>query len=622
MRVADFTDNIGINTHMPFLWSSYANYKNVIADLKYLGIDMVRDSVPNGDSGANFKYLAEAGIKFDLGIKNDGADFYNVMNRLEAFVKAYPDSVVAVEGPNEVTQASGVKFAGKSGLDGAAAVQKALYSYVNSHASLSGIDVFDLTGVNGQVTAADVENVHVYPDYGKQPNDRYTIVANTLNNYAGNTPTVFTETGYYTYPSLGSGGVDEKTQAKYLVNALFDSVRFGIDKVFLYELLDEGGSSDTNFRHHYGLFDENNKAKASAVAVHNLTTILNDTGATAETFRAGTLDYKIDNLPTTGHSLLFEKSNGAYDIAIWNEATIWNNTTHTAIAATKTPITVDLGGTFDVKVFDVISSSSPVQSLKGVDHLTLNLGDNSLIVEVTPTSGGTTGTGSAPVATTPAATPAVDDAVATPATGTSAMKLVGTSGNDTLTAGSANDHMAGGAGNDTLSGNDGNDTLKGDAGNDILKGGNGADNLQGATGSDTLYGDAGKDVLSGGGGDLDKLYGGADGDTFILRGDFASGHATVGGRGVVEHTVVADLNFGDGDRLQFTRYVADGGVDLAKAAGIGANVTSEATLQKLAAFVEGQHANDVSATSNGTVLFLHDASGGLHAIEFSGFDLM
>ncbi|WP_243389926.1 calcium-binding protein [Arboricoccus pini] len=550
---------------------------------------MVRDSVPNGDSGANYKYLVEDGIQFDLGIKNDGADFQNVMNRLVDFVETYPDAVIGIEGPNEV-DLSGVDFGGKTGVEGGIAMQKALYSYVNSSDVLKDIPVYDLTGANGKVYAADIEAVHVYPGYGKQPNDRLTIVADSLDSYVGSTPIAFTELGYYTAPTLSTGGVDESTQAKYLINSIFDSVRFGIDQIFLYELLDEGGSSDTKYSHHYGLFDDDNNAKASAVAVHNLTTILADDGSTAESFKTGTLDYTISDMPTSGHSLLFEKSDGSYDIALWNEVTIWNNSTHTSVQATATAITLTFDDYYDVSYYNIINSSKATATYEHVNELTISLGDSALILELTKSS----------------------DA---------ALKLVGTSGDDTITGAGGDDNLAGRAGNDTIKGGAGNDRLSGDGGNDTLYGGDGNDTLMGGAGNDTLYGEAGNDTLTGGGGQYDKLSGGAGADTFILRGDVTSTTATLSGHQIVDRTIISDLNFTQGDRVQLQYFYDDQGVSLIKAAGIGASITSTAGLQKLVDFIASENSNDVIQANGNTTIFLHDSSGHEHAIQFTGYDL-
>ncbi len=93
---------------------------------------------------------------------------------------------------------------------------------------------------------------------------------------------VLTEAGYYSLPGGGSwGGVDLTTQAKpRLLNLLFDAAKLGVSRTYLYQLLDAyPDPSNTDMEKHFGLFDINNKPKPVAAAIHNLTTILADSGS-------------------------------------------------------------------------------------------------------------------------------------------------------------------------------------------------------------------------------------------------------------------------------------------------------------------------------------------------------
>jgi Ca2+-binding RTX toxin-like protein len=65
-------------------------------------------------------------------------------------------------------------------------------------------------------------------------------------------------------------------------------------------------------------------------------------------------------------------------------------------------------------------------------------------------------------------------------TPSTAMSIVGGSGNDSITAGAAADSITGGNGNDTIIGNAGNDTIIGGLGIDSLVGGDGTDTISAA----------------------------------------------------------------------------------------------------------------------------------------------
>ncbi len=124
--------------------------------------------------------------------------------------------------------------------------------------------------------------------------------------------------------------------------------------------------------------------------------------------------------------------------------------------------------------------------------------------------------------------------------------MYGQSGNDDLGGGDGNDLLRGGRhddflqgmdGQDRLVGDDGNDRIYGGADNDILLGNAGNDHLDGQSGADQLYGQADHDLLRGGadddllwggegtdslfgghGNDIDRLWGEAGDDRFLLQG--------------------------------------------------------------------------------------------------------
>lgn len=108
---------------------------------------------------------------------------------------------------------------------------------------------------------------------------------------------------------------------------------------------------------------------------------------------------------------------------------------------------------------------------------------------------------------------------------TSAVTLVGGTGDDTLTGGTADDRLNGQAGNDVVSGQTGNDSLLGGAGRDRLDGGDGNDRLLAQGNCDTLIGSGGSDLLSGGIG-TDRLSASGDVDMTLTDGQLIIGGDT------------------------------------------------------------------------------------------------
>ncbi|MBX4865093.1 calcium-binding protein [Rhizobium sophorae] len=544
VRINDIIRSFGIDTHIDYTDGKYSNVGEVVKALDYLGLDTVRDHAPNSASDPNGQThlgdAAEAGVQFVFSAQRE-VDPATVAQRLHAFVQAHPGSVVGIEGPNEVNNWP-VSYHGLSGQAAALAYQKDLSAAVNADPLLKNIPVLGFTGYT-VASASDYTTIHTYAKDGDQPYSWLSREAGVQRAADPGKPLAITETGYHTSLTAdtngGWEGVSEATQAKLLLNTLMDGAALGSKQTFIYELLDAySDPQGANQEKHFGLFRLDYSAKPAATAIHNLTEILADDGAAKASFSAGTLNYSIDGLPSSARSLLTEKSDGSYQIIIWNEPDIWNQTTDTAIQAATTAVKVNLGASFgSVKVFDPVTGTTAIKSLSNVSSLTLDVLDHPVIIDIER------GSTSTPPSTN---------------------HLYGGTGNDTFTVTNANqivDESRGG-GTDTVkasisfsladtahaigtienltltgtanlsaTGNNTANVLTGNDGNNFLNGGKGNDRLVGALGNDKLMGKTGADVLTGGGG----------GDSFVF--DVKPSNTSV--------DKIVDFSSAAGDKLVF-----------------------------------------------------------------------
>src|SRR5205814_5887639 len=114
-------------------------------------------------------------------------------------------------------------------------------------------------------------------------------------------PRVTTETG----TTIG-GPVTEEIHALNLLTLYLDQFKRGWSYTGVYLLrdrVDEGGNQQ------FGFYRPDYTPRKAAVYLHNLTTILADTGMQA---RAGALEYSITNEPEAVHDTLIQKSNGQF----------------------------------------------------------------------------------------------------------------------------------------------------------------------------------------------------------------------------------------------------------------------------------------------------------------------
>jgi serralysin len=116
--------------------------------------------------------------------------------------------------------------------------------------------------------------------------------------------------------------------------------------------------------------------------MHNFTTPLKDTEANAGTFTPGALGYSLSGLPTTGKSLLFQKSNGNYDLVIWNNVTNWDFSAGTPITISPTNVDITFGSIQGVlNVYDPVVSSTPIVTVSNTNTVSVVLKDYPIVVE-------------------------------------------------------------------------------------------------------------------------------------------------------------------------------------------------------------------------------------------------
>jgi hypothetical protein len=175
----------------------------------------------------------------------------------------------------------------------------------------------------------------LYPEYGRTWHKRFMgYSVDQLQTL----PRVSTETGWFTQ---GNYAVSEAQQGKLFLNLDLAQYKRGWRYTFIYMLKDDPNQG------YWGLFHTDYTPKLSATYLHNLTTILADKDSIAP----GSLDYSIPAQPATVHDLLIQKSNGSFELAVWDEN----------VAGTDN-VTVNLGRAYaTVKIYDPTLGTSPTK---------------------------------------------------------------------------------------------------------------------------------------------------------------------------------------------------------------------------------------------------------------------
>lgn len=392
-----FLKSLGAATH---IGQSVDDAARVAAVLPYLGISNIRDDA-HADHVPDWIDLHRiSGARTNLIAQSDSLDA--TMEMVTTLAAA--GALLAVEGPNEPNNQP-VTYEGQtSGRDTTflpvAHYVRDLYKEVRANPALRGIPVFASSEAGGSepdnvglqfltipkgagtlmpdgTRYADFANTHTYPQRapGFVDNLGWNAADPTLNGawdglyvefghtwnrgFAGYSdaqlltlPKVMTETGWQTQG--GTAPLTEDQQGRLLTTIFLSNFTRNWTNTFIYMLRDDPVQG------FWGLIDTDYQPKLSGEYLHNLTTILRDTG---DRVKPGSLAYSIPDRPATVHDLLLRKSNGEFCLVVWNEQ-----------ATGSSEISVNFGDArSDVSVYDPTVGTGPTERLRHARSVDLTM---------------------------------------------------------------------------------------------------------------------------------------------------------------------------------------------------------------------------------------------------------
>ena len=416
--VGDFLGSIGIVTTFPDRGQPVSK---TIEMVNYCGFRWVRGGIEglteNGPTTLE-TYLElhrKTGAKFSWGLVSGGTDVHKLLATARRL--AAEGALLSFEGNNEPNN-WGVTYRGEQGGGQApswravAQLQRDLYEAVKGDPALKSYPVWSISEGGGQTdnmglqflripagaetampagtTYADYANVHNYVYHPASPDleDNKTwnaadpTSACKIDGLYGNygvtwakhfrgysqldllkLPRVTTETG-----CVIAGPVTEKIQALNLLSLYLDQFKRGYKHTSVYLLRDRADEAGNQT---FGLFKPDDAPRLAAVFLHNLTTILADSGA-VET--AATLKHTIANEPATTHDLLLQKSDGALALIVWSERLQGADQISVEFEA-------PLGR---VEIFDPTVGAHPTATLTNVAKIPLSMSDHPWILQIRP----------------------------------------------------------------------------------------------------------------------------------------------------------------------------------------------------------------------------------------------
>jgi serralysin len=383
ITASSFVNSLGINTHIDFDAYGYQNLATVEAAINYLGVKNIRDSASNGSDASAWLQVADAtGAKFDDYIGQTSPS--GMSTELGYVAQLASEGILNdIEGGNEEDDAYPEALGNNQWI--AASFQQQVYALGQS----LGLPVINMSfgagwtaangwtgnyGTVGDLSAyANYANAHTYPNVGQTPNAAILQINSDAHLAAASRQVMNTEMGW-SASTFSQGAI-----AQYVVQGALDSMLDGNAKTYFYALFNDGSGA-------YGLMNSDGTPTPAGTSLHNLTSLLADTGATATSFTPGSLTFTLGGAQAGDNTLLMQKSDGSDWLALWDET-----------AGTHS-VTLNLATTASqILVFDPVTGTSSIASANNTNSITVSLGNDPLLIEVTPSGGttvGSTGTGS------------------------------------------------------------------------------------------------------------------------------------------------------------------------------------------------------------------------------------
>ena len=380
-----FVDSVGINVHLHYTDTPYANFGAVKSALVDLGIRHIRDGLIDTTWKPYYDRLNELG---KLGIKST---LLTTPSQSETVLATYParvpESFEGYEAPNEYDLSGDPNWAATIN-----SFMPKLYRAVKTNPSTSRFPVLgpSLTqaGSFPQMAATapflDFANLHNYfggrnpgtPGWGSNGYGSMDWNLALVKDPWPGKPIITTESGYRNDLS-NPQAIPEDISAKYLPRLLLEQWIHGIQRTYIYELVDLGGKFPDNS---FGLVHSDFSPKAGYRAIKGLLQLLSDPGPP---FGSGILNFNLSGDLANVHHLLLEKRNGTFYLALWVEQPSYDVNAKKLLPVAAHKIIVQTGGQAAMRVYHLdVDGNMETSPLESLPMPTLNVDDRVSILEI------------------------------------------------------------------------------------------------------------------------------------------------------------------------------------------------------------------------------------------------
>lgn len=386
-----FVDTIGLNIHLHDGDTPYGDFPAVEHALRTLGIRHVRDGLIDTQWMPYYDRMNTLGRD---GIK---CIFITNPHQTVALLQSYPDrmkdSFEGYEAPNEYDNSSDPQWA--------ATLTRFLPTLANVVRTNPHDSRFPIIGPSfvhaesslfrGTSQYFDFSNLHNYfagrnpgtAGWGANGYGSLTWDIDLVTRPWPTLPIVTTETGYQT-DTTNPQGIPESIAAKYLPRLLLEQYAHGIRKTYLYELVDVS-LPQQNIYNTFGLVRSDFSPKPAFLSIQHLISLLADPGAP---FAPGSLSFTLSGELSNVHHLLFQKRDGTYLIAIWQEVPSYDLNSKRMLPVSPQQVIVSLPSAVSIEQNGLNDDGSlTVENIGVTSHAAIAVDDRVTLLRLTTAPG-------------------------------------------------------------------------------------------------------------------------------------------------------------------------------------------------------------------------------------------
>ena len=170
--------------------------------------------------------------------------------------------------------------------------------------------------------------------------------------------------------------------AKYSLRSLLAYFSLGVQRVYLYELINEEPDLVGEVSRHRGLLRADGSRKPAFGALANLLALLADPGGPLQ---ASALSYALQGEIADVQQLLLQKRDGSFQLLLWQEVASWDQAAQQPLVVPDVSVTLVLESAAQtIDVFRPLASSVSEASHVSTAQVLVSVPDHPIVVSIVP----------------------------------------------------------------------------------------------------------------------------------------------------------------------------------------------------------------------------------------------